>query len=262
MARIRTIKPEFFTSEDTVSLSPLARLLYIALWCEADKAGRMIWKPATLKLRYLPGDQVDIGELCAELIERRLVLLYGESYACIPSFPLHQHVNPRETPSRIPDIADFDASTTREPRVSDASSTREPRAGRKGKEGKGKEGKELTTPDGVVAASGADDQRQQPAASQCPHSDIIALYHHVLPQCPKVRAWTPARATQLRARWNEDTRRQNLEYWQQFFAYVASCDFLVGKGSGTPFFADLEWITKSANFTKIREGKYENRSNA
>ena len=41
MARIRTIKPDFFTSEDIVGLTPEARLLYIALWCEADREGRL-----------------------------------------------------------------------------------------------------------------------------------------------------------------------------------------------------------------------------
>jgi hypothetical protein len=40
MARIRTIKPEFFTSEDIVSLTPLARLFYVSLWCEADREAR------------------------------------------------------------------------------------------------------------------------------------------------------------------------------------------------------------------------------
>lgn len=93
----------------------------------------------------------------------------------------------------------------------------------------------------------------------CPHQEIIALYHEVLPQCPQIREWTPARATQLRARWNESEKRQNLTYWRQFFEYVGGCDFLVGRTGKTPFFADLEWMTKSANFTKIREAKYENR---
>ena len=51
MARIRTIKPEFFTSEDIVALSPLARLLFIALWCEADREGRLVWKPT---IRAIP----------------------------------------------------------------------------------------------------------------------------------------------------------------------------------------------------------------
>lgn len=121
-----------------------------------------------------------------------------------------------------------------------------------------------TTPDGVVVASQAGNlssQRPERAPRlECPHQDIIALYHEVLPECPQVRDWTPARAQQLRARWNEDPRRQNLGYWKQFFEYVKGCPFLVGRGTGgngRPFLADLEWLTKSQNFVKIREGKYE-----
>ncbi|MBK7463333.1 MAG: hypothetical protein IPJ50_11950 [Betaproteobacteria bacterium] len=63
MAYIRTIKASFFTSDDIVSLSPLARLLYIALWTEADREGRFSWRPGNFKLRFLPGDACDIDEL-------------------------------------------------------------------------------------------------------------------------------------------------------------------------------------------------------
>lgn len=98
----------------------------------------------------------------------------------------------------------------------------------------------------------------RPGKPECPHQEIIKIYHEVLPQCPAVRDWTPARATQLRARWNESPDRQELGYWRGLFEYVGKCDFLVGRTS-KPFFADLEFITKSNNFTKIREGKYENR---
>ena len=114
MARIRTIKPEFFTSEDIVSLSPLARLLYVALWCEADKEGRLVWKPMTFKLRYLPADDCDIKALCKEITDRGLVTLYGEGYAVIPAFGAHQHINPRESASQLPEPV---ANTTRKARV-------------------------------------------------------------------------------------------------------------------------------------------------
>lgn len=141
MARIRTIKPEFFTSEDIVLLSPLARLLYIALWCEADREGRMVWRPGTFRLRYLPGDNCDIEKLCGELIHRGLVKLYGDGFALIPAFRAHQHVNPRESVSQIPspdnDLGDPPGSKrgTRKPRVDDAS-PRVPDA-QGGREGKG-----------------------------------------------------------------------------------------------------------------------------
>lgn len=139
MARIRTIKPEFFTSEDIVSLSPMARLLYIALWCEADREGRMAWKPRTFKMRYLPADNCDVDALCRELIDARLVVMYGDGLAYIPKFRQHQHLNPREAPSNLPDPH---ASATRAPRVEHASVTVEPRDSdtQGGREGKGREG--------------------------------------------------------------------------------------------------------------------------
>lgn len=126
MARIRTIKPEFFTSEDIVSLSPLARVFYIALWCEADREGRFAWRPKTLKMRYLPGDDCDVDALAQELFDAGMVVLYevdGVVYAEIPSFTKHQVINNRESASTFP------------PRVRDAS-TRVKAEGRKGKEGK------------------------------------------------------------------------------------------------------------------------------
>jgi hypothetical protein len=148
MARIRTIKPEFFTSEDIVSLTPWARLLYIALWCEADREGRFAWKPHTFKMRYFPADDLDIFSICDELTSKSLVKLYriviekadcgqvdkeiekeGDVLAYIPKFSLHQHINPREAASVLPPPLSI-------PRVDDASITREPRAGRKGKERK------------------------------------------------------------------------------------------------------------------------------
>jgi hypothetical protein len=134
MARIRTIKPEFFTSEDIVSMTPLARIFYVSLWCEADREGRMEWKPKTFKMRYLPGDNCEVVELAQELIDRGLIVLYaagGKQYAEIPTFAKHQVINNRESESVLP------------PRVHDACLTRESgdqAEGKEGKEGKGKEG--------------------------------------------------------------------------------------------------------------------------
>lgn len=134
MARIRTIKPEFFTSEDIVSLSPLARLLYIALWCEADKEGRLVWKPMTFKLRYMPGDACDIQSLCSEIVDRGLVRQYGDGLAYIPSFSAHQHINPRESASQLPDHKEQPRVGTRQPRVgTSANLNMHPQVGREGK---------------------------------------------------------------------------------------------------------------------------------
>ncbi len=131
MARIRTIKPEFFTSEDVVALTPFARLLYIALWCEADKEGRLVWKPKTFKMRYFPADALEIEALCGELTQAGLIVLYGEGYAHIPTFSAHQHINPRESASQLPEPTRQARVGTRQSRASDAQG---------GREGKGREG--------------------------------------------------------------------------------------------------------------------------
>lgn len=141
MARIRTIKPEFFTSDDICALSPMARILYIGLWCEADREGRFAWTPSGFKRRYLPDDACDIDALCAELTSRTLVVRYGDCLAYIPTFSTHQHVNPREQASRLP-APEHDASTTRAGRVTDAWEPVSDAQGgkeRKGKEGNGKD---------------------------------------------------------------------------------------------------------------------------
>lgn len=149
MARIRSIKPDFFTSEDVVSLHPLARILFIATWCEADREGRMRWRPMTLKMRYLPADNCDIEELCGQLIRQKLIVLYevtGVTYAYIPTFTTHQVINNREAASKlppppvaVPSSADGDACGTRDPRVGHAPGTPLPGREGKGKEGEGKE---------------------------------------------------------------------------------------------------------------------------
>lgn len=137
MARIRTIKPNFFTSEDIVGLSAFARLLYIALWCEADREGRLLWRPGTYKLRYFPADRLHIDTLCNELIRRELVVLYDDGrYAYIPTFLEHQHVNPREAKSTIPTPPERDACARVSTRANPDEHTQV------GREGKGKEREE------------------------------------------------------------------------------------------------------------------------
>lgn len=141
MARIRTIKPEFFTSEDIVSLTPLARVFYIALWCEADREGRLDWKPVTLKMRYLPGDNCNVVELANELIQAGLIVLYeveGKRYAEIPTFKTHQVINNRESGSTRPS-RHFDASS------------RVKAEWKEGRERKGREGERNSVPDGTGA---------------------------------------------------------------------------------------------------------------
>ena len=138
MARIRCIKPEYFTSSDITSLTPLSRLFYIALWCESDRDGRLKWNIGTLKSRYFPDDDCDISSMADELVCSGLIIIYevdGKKYAEIPTFTQHQVINNRETLSVLPS------------RVKVASKHRESGdqgEGKEGREGKGREQASLT----------------------------------------------------------------------------------------------------------------------
>lgn len=93
----------------------------------------------------------------------------------------------------------------------------------------------------------------------CPHQEIINLYHEILPVCPQIKDWTASRSSLLKKRWDEDSERQNLDYWRGLFNYIASVKFLTGRtetAGRKPFLASLPWIVKAENFAKIREGFY------
>lgn len=79
MARIRTVKPDFWTSEKLAGVSRDARLLFIGMWNFADDEGVMPAKLGTLKAQVFPLDVLDLQTLRAwvdELIEVRSVVEY------------------------------------------------------------------------------------------------------------------------------------------------------------------------------------------
>jgi len=103
----------------------------------------------------------------------------------------------------------------------------------------------------------------------CPHSEIINIYHEVLPELPRVVSWNKTREGYLKQRWRQmfvefeckDTE-DGLDWFRNdFFVFVKGSKFLTGKvvsKDRKPFLADLEWMIKPTNFTKIIERKYEN----
>lgn len=76
MARARTIKPTYFTNEQLARCEPLARILFAALWCQADKEGRLEDRPERIKLGALPYDNCDVDSLLNQLYHSGFVLRY------------------------------------------------------------------------------------------------------------------------------------------------------------------------------------------
>lgn len=93
----------------------------------------------------------------------------------------------------------------------------------------------------------------------CPHEQIISLYKDILPMGTQPLVWNGARSSALKARWREETKRQNLDWWKGFFLHIKKSPFLTGQisnGERKPFTISLDWIIKAENFAKIIEGKY------
>lgn len=95
-------------------------------------------------------------------------------------------------------------------------------------------------------------------ADPVPVSQIVELYHKMLPKLPKCQKITKARESAIKQRWREDLPA--LINWENYFHYIGQSAFLTGRvepTNGRPaFIANLEWITKAANYTKILEGRY------
>lgn len=119
MARIRTIKPDFFRHEPLFEAEkatglPL-RIAFAGLWTAADREGRFRWKPRSLKLDCLPYDDVDFEAVLEALRAAGLVVKYtvdGSEYGFIPSWHKHQHINQREAASNLPVPSDAQASAS------------------------------------------------------------------------------------------------------------------------------------------------------
>lgn len=99
MARIRTIKPDFWSDPEVVACSPLARLLWIGTWNHADDYGVLKDEPEKLKLQILPSDPCDPHALVAELVDRgrllRKVAPDGTKVLVIRTFCVHQKIDRR-----------------------------------------------------------------------------------------------------------------------------------------------------------------------
>lgn len=105
MARIRTIKPEFWVDEKVGECSTNARLLFIASWSFADDKGSLERSAKQLKAQAFPYDTIDCEPLVQELIDAGLLIEYpggdGKIYLHVSHFSEHQRIDKPGKP-RVP----------------------------------------------------------------------------------------------------------------------------------------------------------------
>lgn len=105
MPRARNIKHGFFMNEVLAEVDPLGRLLFIALWTLADRAGRLDERIKRIKIEALPFDDCDVDALLAQLAERRFIQRYvvgDKRLIQIVNFSKHQNPHKNELQSTRP----------------------------------------------------------------------------------------------------------------------------------------------------------------
>lgn len=122
MSRIRSIKPDFWTSAEVMALPRDARLLFIGIWNFADDHGRFKWEPATILAQVFPRDRDLTEDMVAQwmdlIADQSLLLRYVSSpedsgglqrireisYGVVTGWH-HQRVS-HPSPSKLPDPKD------------------------------------------------------------------------------------------------------------------------------------------------------------
>lgn len=254
MARIRTIKPEFWTDEKIVGLPALARLLFIGLWNFCDDHGYLWDEPLRIKLQVLPMDECNIPALLTLLIEANLLTeletTTGKRAFLITHFKDHQKVQ-HPADSKIQPLI---SRILMNPHESSRVLTPE----WNGKEGKGIEGNGKERKGGGVVSPSA---QEPPEADSPPVPDqaqeIFDTWNGT-EGVLKAEKFTAKRRAAVNARLRESYFRSN---WTAGLAGVASSAFCQGSND-RGWKADLDWFLRPETLVKILEGKYANNTRA
>ena len=104
MARIRSVKPDFFRHEvlqdlEIANPGSYPMMVFAGLWGHCDSKGRFEWRPRQLKLDILPFLPFDMAGTL-EILERAgMVKRYsvdGKEYGEVPTFEKHQRLSGKE----------------------------------------------------------------------------------------------------------------------------------------------------------------------
>ncbi|QGA51087.1 DnaT-like ssDNA-binding domain-containing protein [Pseudomonas brassicacearum] len=107
MARARNVKPGLFSNELLVELPAFDRLMFIGLWCLADREGRLEDRVKRIKIELLPCDDYDVDAGLNRLAAAGFISRYqvaGQSVIEIVNFQKHQSPHGSEKDSTLPDV--------------------------------------------------------------------------------------------------------------------------------------------------------------
>ena len=272
MARIRTVKPEFWSSEQVMECSPIARLLFIGLWNFCDDAGNHVASAKTVKAEIFPGDDIsstDVQGMLDELSSNSLIAFYtkgDKEYLHVTGWRKHQKI---EKPTyKHPAFSEDDRRA-----VDEAS----PPEGN-GREGKGKEKEQpslrsgsspqlpltgATPPDADAKAKTKARIQQIAEDARTAYNAILAKPHGELSACtvlnkPRIKAVEKALPTvrQL-CQMLFGSERVTPEFWKLYFETAADDDFHAGRQQGgvghENWKPDFEYLLREGVIAKLAD---------
>lgn len=270
------IRDEILESEVVLGLPAEVRWFYMAVLLTADDLG--LFEATTFKLaRRATTGSDQAARYLQMLVDVDLVRLYAvgdKQYGFVPKF--RQRIQIKRSRHPLPPLAlmqdDDDAvskfnelaanPTDGQPLHSGFTTAAQPSEPEPEPEGKEKSSSPSGNQTFVAAATAASTRYRVPS---CPNEELVALYHRHLPALPAVEVMNAGRKRALSARWREVCgdgkfdRQHGLEWFDWFFAKVATSEFLMGRQpgkSGRTWAADFDFLVTPSKFARVVEGRY------
>lgn len=233
MARIRTVKPEFWSSEQIMECSPTARLMFIGLWNFCDDAGNHSASLKTIKAEIFPGDDIDsenIRRLLDELSSNGLIVFYSSENKDFLHVTGWHHQKIDKPSFKHPPYKPEKSKTIRRT-VDDQSPPEGSLKEGKGEEGKGEECEGNQSPGDLLG----DDTTPDSPPNEI--QTILDGYHRILPHCQRVSVLNDKRRKRIAvvcklAR--QVCRQQGWpyapdEFWSAYFGECATDPWMRGE---------------------------------
>lgn len=237
--RSRNIKPGFFLNEKLAECDFKTRLLFIGLWCYADREGRFEWIPKRIEAAIFPYDKnVNVDKCLCNLMSLHLITLstHGNNkVGYIENFKKHQKPHPHEAQSVLPPKQDVSPCEQTLPL-------------------------HVMTCNDMVGQCRSDirneDIRKEDIINDdtmIPRTSLAFLWNALCVNLPKVISLSDKRKKQEKLRLLERT----IEKWKDVFIKLNNSEFCKGNNN-TGWKATYDWIiSNTENSLKVLEGKYD-----
>jgi hypothetical protein len=264
MARIRTIKPEFWEDEKIGILPIPCRLFFIGCWNFADDFGVIKGNPTLLKSQIFPYDEnlrvSEVKKWIDALVNARMlipIIHSGESYYIIRTFRSHQVLDNRYSKSYISKdkllvsniinkaLGDNDDNTMCTQRDNNVITTEEKEMEKEKENNSIELSKKATLPSTTPTKK----------ETSIDYPMLVSYFNDNLSAwLPRVEKITETRKHAIASRVKEHGKESIVKVIE----LVSKSDFLTGRKPGVDWKCNFDWIFKKSNFIKILEGNYDN----